>query len=141
MSPQSALPACRPKCFAFRYPSAHQSAKNDYQSFSSRVLPSQGSNPFFFEKAKKKHYLTVMLLGGEKGISPQSALPACRPKCFAFRCPSTHQSAKNDYQSFSSRVLPSQGSNPFSFEKAKKKHYLTVMLLGGEKGIRTLERD
>ena len=29
-----ALPACRPKCFAFRYPTSGILAKNDYQSFS-----------------------------------------------------------------------------------------------------------
>ena len=46
--------ACPPKSFVFRYRTAHQLAKNDYQSFSSRALPPRGSNPLLIFTTKER---------------------------------------------------------------------------------------
>jgi len=58
--------ACPPKCFAFRYRTAHQHAKNDYQSFSSRALPTLGSNPILIYTTKNAntHDVDICVFSG-----------------------------------------------------------------------------
>ncbi len=81
-------------------------------------------NSYISKQKKETSYRTSLFcFEGEEGIHPLRVLTACRPKCFAFRYPTAHQHAKNDYQSFSERVLPPRCSNPFySYSKQKKRH-------------------
>ena len=70
--------ACPPKCFAFRYRTAHQHAKNDYQSFSLRALPPRGSNPILIYTTKNANIHDVDICvfpGGEGGKHAICTIP------------------------------------------------------------------
>ena len=51
-----------PNAYAFRYRTSHQHAKNDYQSFSLRALPSQGSTPFYNKNTDTPKGMPVFLV-------------------------------------------------------------------------------
>ncbi len=96
-----------------------------------------GSNPPLTNK--KDTHKGVFFVGGQRGTPPLRVISARTPKCFAFRYRSSHLFAKNDYQSFSLRKNP-LGVRILSFINTKKHPNRDAFCIGGQRGIRTLER-
>ena len=70
------LPACRPKCFAFRYPSTHQKAKNLPQAtFFNAFCPLRVQVPSNFKPKEKRPHLREVsfLLVGVAGLEPAAS--------------------------------------------------------------------